>query len=165
MRRATLIATLTAVTATGFAVGVGIAQPPGPHGDRWGERISNLDTDGDGALSKAESEAGRSEGFAKADSDGDGVLSPDELSEFRVAERQRRNAERQDRMFARLDANEDGFIDAEEFSAPGEKRFERMDTDGDGIITQAESEAARGHRGKRRHRGGDRDGVDPSDAG
>ncbi|MEO1405748.1 MAG: EF-hand domain-containing protein [Pseudomonadota bacterium] len=160
MKLASLIASLTALSAAGFTLGVAIAQPPAAQGDRWSEHIVELDTDGDGAISKAESDARRAESFASADTNGDGVLSSEELTEFRASEKERRRSEKQGRMFSRLDTNDDGFVDAEEFAVPGNRRFERTDADGDGVITQAEAEEARANRPKRRRRGPSADAPD-----
>ena len=88
-------------------------------------------------------------------------MSPDEFEAFTLAERERKQAERQAKRFERLDANGDGLITADEHDAAAAKRmdrmFDRIDTDGDGVITEAEREAAkeamkerRGKRGRGR---------------
>lgn len=150
----TKLKTITAIAAlslAGFTAGFAVAQPGGDHSERWAERLAEIDTDGDGTISKAESEAPLEERFTSADTDGDGVLSFEEITAFTAAEREDRRAFRQQRRFDRLDANEDGFIDADEFAVPATKMFENADTDGDGFITEAESEAAaQSRRGKRR---------------
>ncbi|MEM7004502.1 MAG: hypothetical protein AAF498_01365 [Pseudomonadota bacterium] len=153
MKRAIVTAGILAMTTTGIVMNVAVAQPPAAEVDRWAVRLAEVDTDGDGAISKAESEARREAAFTDADANGDGVLSPDEITTFRAAERETRRMARQSRVFSRLDLNEDGFIDADEFAVPGDRRFERADVDGDGIITQAEAEDAHENRRQRRHRG------------
>jgi len=85
----------------------------------------------------------------------------EEFEAFSLAERERKQAERRAKRFAKLDANGDGVVTAEEHEAAASKRmdrrFDRIDTDGDGVITEAEREAAkaamqerRGKRGKGR---------------
>ncbi len=52
-----------------------------------------------------------------------------------------------ERMFSKLDANEDGQVDLNEFLANSEARFQRMDINGDGFVTLAEAKES--HRAQR----------------
>ncbi|MEM9670041.1 MAG: hypothetical protein AAF950_14055 [Pseudomonadota bacterium] len=164
MKKLAALTALAALTTAGLMAGFAIAQPPTPadQSERWAERLAELDIDGDGTLSLDETQAPLEERFTTGDTDGDGVLSSDELTALRTAEREERRANRQERRFNRLDVNEDGFIDADEFEAPSEARFERIDADGDGEITEEEARAAgEKRRGKRR---GGRRGPGPDGA-
>lgn len=142
-------------------------------------RFQALDTNRDGQLTREEMRAGRGErggrghhgrgghrgmhgGFERADANNDGNITREEF------------LSRPTQMFARLDANHDGVISANErpqrgergerhdrrgadanndgqiaraeFIAMGASRFERMDANHDGRVTREESEAARPHR-------------------
>ena len=117
--------------------------------------FENLDSDGDGAITKSEAEAAGAARFAAADANGDGLLTADEMA----AAAQNRQAERIAKRIEKLDANGDGALSLEEMSAKGSKRlahmFDRLDADGDGVITKAEAEAAKGMRRGKHQRGGD----------
>jgi len=111
-------------------------------GSGWGQQsleqmrqamFQNMDTDGDGTLSKSEFEAG----------------APANKSN---------NSVDVDQIFSSLDTNQDGVIDEDENNAAmeqfennmkalsgfgrGQDLFARMDTDGDGTISKSEFEAA-----------------------
>jgi Ca2+-binding EF-hand superfamily protein len=47
-------------------------------------------------------------------------------------------------MFARLDSNNDGYLDAPEVNAMLARRFARMDANHDGVLTGDERQAMRG---------------------
>ena len=126
----------------------------GERPNRWAERLAELDTDGDGNISRAEADAPKFEMFAAADTNADGALSFDEMNAFREAERERRRAERQQRQFENLDADGNGTVSADEFAARGEHMFDRLDANDDGLISAEEAEARQGRRGRghgRRH--------------
>ncbi len=82
--------------------------------------------------------------FDAADADGDGQLSREEWRELPRAAR----AAARERMFARLDANDDGGLDADEFGRDM-ARLKALDADGDGRLTRSEMRD-----GRKRHRGG-----------
>jgi Ca2+-binding EF-hand superfamily protein len=130
-----------------------------------GERFDKIDTNHDGQLTADEIQAAHREAaaahFAAKDTDKDGKLSRAEVAKM------------PDPMFARLDANHDGFLTPDELAqghaghgqkgfqradtngdgaisrdealARSEKRFARLDTNGDGVITQEEMKAAHHH--------------------
>jgi Ca2+-binding EF-hand superfamily protein len=125
------------------------------------ERFDKIDTNHDGKLTADELEAAHREAqakhFAAKDTDKDGKLSRAEVAKM------------PDAMFARLDANHDGFLTPDELAqgrhdhggkgfmhadtngdgtisrdealAASDKRFARLDTNGDGVITQEEMKA------------------------
>lgn len=129
------------IGATFVLAGIGVvavAQPgPRPGG---GDRLAALDTDGDGAVSRAEIDAALAEAFARADSDGDGAVTRAELQAHHSAEREQRRADGQRDHFDRADANGDGVLGPDEFGARMTAMFERVDADGDGLVTAEERE-------------------------
>ncbi len=129
----------------------------GWHGRQHGHMIEKLDTDKDGKVSKAEFEAQRAADFAAADTNKDGNVSQAELSAFHEKKMAERKAEREKRMYERLDANKDGKVTKDEFKAGG--MFDRMDKDDDGMV--GPDEMKRG--GKHGHHGphGGPDGDTP----
>ena len=156
MTKTSLLAAFSALVLAG-ATGFAIAQPGGDHSERWAERLAELDTDGDGAISAAEANAPQVQKFSEADQNGDGELTFDEMTAFQEAEREIRRAERRQKGFERLDADGNGTVSAAEFAVRGDKRFDRIDANDDGFVTLEEAEAAhenrRGRRGEGR-RGG-----------
>ncbi|GAB5445257.1 EF-hand domain-containing protein [Gymnodinialimonas sp.] len=125
-------------------------------GDRQGPPrmiFSELDADGNGAVTLEEMQAAGANRFAAADTDGDGALSRDEL----LAQGAERAERRVDRLLERADADGDGLLTQAEMEEAREGRrghgrggrgpdperiFERMDADGDGSVTQAEFDEA-----------------------
>ena len=126
------------------------AEARGGHG---GQRIDfeAVDTDGNGEITISEMEAAGAARFAELDADGNGSLTNEEL--LAAAQNQERMAKRVERMMKRMDANENGTIEADELGPNAERRaerFARLDTDGSGGISQAEFEAAKeGRKGGR----------------
>lgn len=117
--------------------------------------FSDLDADGDGQLTEEEFAAAKLAWLQKLDANGDGALSPEE-AQAAIMERLSKAASRMtEKMFRRLDANEDGLIDADELGSMRSGRgFDHMDSDDDGMISEEEFDH-KGHKGKktrRRHR-------------
>ncbi|MDG2001891.1 MAG: EF-hand domain-containing protein [Novosphingobium sp.] len=129
------------------------------------EGRSNPDSNGDGVVTRSESQAHATAKFAKMDANGDGQLDQTD----RAAKRQDRRA----KMFAKLDANTDGSISRDEFMTferphkgkhgmseggkkhrkgrrgggrHGMKMMKMADTNNDGVVSQAEFAAAAGKR-------------------
>ena len=103
-----------------------------------------------GEQTRAEALARADQRFDQLDANKDGKLTPDELAAGR--------APRGDappppagatpgrfgqRMFARMDTNNDGVVDRAEYRANAAQRFDRIDTNKDGKIDAGERKAAR----------------------
>lgn len=136
------------------AVDEGRGPPPGA-AERWAAH----DTDGDGAISLAEAQAGAprlAANFARFDTDQDGRVTREEMHAVRAATREERRAEAEER-YRSADTNGDGTISAEEAQAGmprAAKHFGAIDADGDGQLTREEMRTAmRSHRAERRHEG------------
>lgn len=137
----------------------GAGNGPG-NADGFGPQMlfSELDRDGDGAVTLEEMQGAHERRFAQADADGDGRLSRDEM----IAQAMTRAEAGIDRLLERADADGDGALSEAELDdmraarrvAGMQRMFERADADGDGRVTEAEFEAAMERMGARR---GDRD--------
>lgn len=160
MFKHTLIAAFFLVPALGFAADNTTA----PRGER-GSYFKKADADGNGTLSRAETEKSTprlAKKFDQIDANKDGQLSRDEMNAWtkahkhahkkkHKADRQARTAER----FKRADTNVDGKISRAEAenSAPRlTKKFDAIDANKDGQLTQEElrtyREAKRGRKDK-----------------
>lgn len=135
-----------------FGFGALLATPAEAQGfgQRGQDRLQAIDTDGDGAISRAESEAAHAERFAKADSNGDGVIT---FAEF-DAQMKRGKADRKQAMFDRLDTDGSGEVTKAELSASNAARFDQGDLNGDGLITAEERATMREEFKARRSEGG-----------
>ncbi len=139
MRRASI---LLAGTALAVALGATAFAQTGPGTKSPGERsrtqfFERLDANKDGKITKAEYEASRAAEFKAADKNGDGFVSKEEFAAYG----DQRRGDFADRMFARLDKNNDGKITAGEASTRRGKRGDRAD------------KSERGEKGDRADRG------------
>ncbi|MGB0715327.1 MAG: EF-hand domain-containing protein [Phycisphaerae bacterium] len=132
---ATLIAVAGMHTADSTEPGIG-----GPHGHvpPTPPIIEALDTDEDGVLSADEvTEAG--EKLMTLDVDGDGVVSVFEMlpppPHHRVRPNAQRNQTHAERFLDRHDADEDGAVTLDEFTAPAREHYLRHDLNDDGVVT------------------------------
>lgn len=134
---------LMMMSALGMSIVLGGAvQGMAASGEGKGPRHSfeQLDTNGDGQLTRDEMQAHMKARFDAADTNGDGVMSLEEMQ----ARGQERAAKRATKMIERLDTDGDGGVSFDEAQARrGGKMFERADTDGDGAISKAEFDTAR----------------------
>jgi hypothetical protein len=165
MKRSTLAALLgSAALVVAVPLAAQAERGGDRHGGMRGEHMKAVDANGDGDISKAEVEAFQAKIFAEADTNKDGSLTLAEMNAHHEAMEAKRKAERQQAMFAKLDADGNGKVSQAEFASQSRamRGMERMDTDGDGTVTEEEREAARAkmkeHRGKWGHRG---DGPPP----
>ena len=109
------------------------------------EVYGRMDANSDGSVTKEEyMEFSKQEiegRFSRMDENGDGKVSKVEFQArgAKAAEKSGK-AHKGDgsRMFGKLDANNDGFLDKAELSKMAERRFGRMDADGDGSLSPTE---------------------------
>lgn len=85
--------------------------------------LGALDSDGDGAVDRAEFERFMQVTFTKLDANGDGVLTVKEASSVIPAD-----------AFAAADSNGDGKLSRSEFTAVVTEDFRKADLDGDGKL-------------------------------
>ncbi|MFZ1347367.1 MAG: hypothetical protein WBB13_10130 [Tabrizicola sp.] len=131
---------------------MGMGGPGEGRGAMLTEMFDTMDADKDGKLTYAEMEAHRKAEFAAADTNGDGVLSPEELSARALARFQEKLAERTQRMLDTMDNDGNGSLsEAEMGEGPGMRNFARIDADNDGFVTRDEIQAGMKHHKKRGH--------------
>lgn len=144
-----------AVAALVAAAGTAFAQPPTqpPEGAPVSPAdafIQQLDTDGDGKVSRAEALAPQTERFKEVDTDGDGFITAEEASvsfnaqvpaEMLEAMKERGMPDPGETFISNLDTDGDGKVSPSEFEQPTIDAFTRMDADGDGYATREEAEA------------------------
>jgi len=119
---------------------------PGRGRGKFGERLKQMDKNGDGAISREEFE-GPPQFFDRLDRDGDGQISAEEMKA--IAERFGQGGQGAPGGKAlRMDQDGDGKISREEFRGP-EQMFDKLDTDGDGFLTMEELRKAREMRKRR----------------
>lgn len=114
--------------------------------ERHKTHMTEVDTDGDGKVSKAEAEAAREAHFKTADLDGNGTVSFEEFE----AMAERRLQMKLKRRFKRSDKNGDGVLTSEELETHRGGHFDKIDKDGDGEISEEERKAA--HKMMRKHK-------------
>ena len=131
-------AALLAGTLFGASAGAAFAQGPGGG-------IAALDTNGDGALTREEANAGRMTMFARIDADSSGGLSSEEI-DAAVAQAPGRGA-MMGAMLRAADADGDGVVSSEEFLAAPSPMFDRLDANGDDVLDADELAAAQAHMG------------------
>ena len=135
--------------------GMGMGGMGGPgegRGEMLTEMFDTIDADKDGKLSYAELEAHRKAEFDAADTNKDGVLSADELSARALARFQEKLAERTQSMLDTMDNDGNGSLsEAEMGEGPGMRNFARIDADNDGFVTKEEIQAGMQHHKKRDH--------------
>lgn len=113
---------------------------PGEHGHGGMMWMKSVDTDGDGAISKAEADAL----FNKIDTNHDGKLDKSEMAAYRKAAWEQRRTEMKaefEAKFKAADKNNDGALTKDEFKAAFPRmanRFDKLDANHDGKVTMAE---------------------------
>ncbi len=141
-----LAAALGTMLVGGAFVGVGVAgQGPMHHASE--ERFKAMDKDGDGKISAAEFETHHSAKLMESDLDGDGKVTYDELK----AAREKRREERAQAFFKSLDTDGDGAVTEAELKARPDPMFAKLDANKDGLLSADEIKAARGKWDKHHH--------------
>lgn len=164
MRKILIAAVAGAALIGGGAIAIAATQggtsanaPPlgGPH-----RMMEEADADRDGAVSRAEFDAGVRARFERMDANRDGALTREE-------QRAARELFRQAHPRPERDANNDGALSRDEFLAGPNAMFDRMDANRDGRLTAEERPAHRGE-GRRGHgmrHGGGMRGADANNDG
>ncbi len=138
----TLLTTL--VTTASFAVAASFTAFAGT------ALAKKADTNKDGLISQAEFSALGDKKFSETDTDANGSLTPAERKAYRMHMRDVRAQAR----FAKTDANGDGQISNEEFTAARTLRKQKikkhMDANGDGMLTDEDRQIRRKNRQERR---------------
>ncbi|SOD95974.1 EF-hand domain-containing protein [Caenispirillum bisanense] len=133
----------------------GMGPGMGMMGGRMQQRMMQLDTDKDGAVSKAEFQAMHDQRFTALDADKDGTVSQDEFvnadpqamgmgmgpgwnADAMPEAMKDMMAERRAFMFRGLDADDSRTLTKDELAAHAEPRFEMIDANDDGKITPDE---------------------------
>ena len=147
MKYVLILAALGLGSAAVIAGGDAFAHPQG--GARM-ERMKAADTNGDGAISRAEAQAlpRLAQRFDTLDANRDGQLTREE---FRAA----RGHAMRTGFIRHLDKDGDGKVSKAEALAQAEARFNRADANQDGFLTAEEVPARHG----KRHRHGQRHGA------
>lgn len=118
--------------------------------------FAETDADGDGKITQDELDAHRKAAVAGLDPDGDGMISKDEATAFATEKMQAHVTAMIDRHFTARDLDGDGKLSAVEVIAPPAhtRLFDRADADGDGAVSEEEFSAMRDRMQERRGRGG-----------
>ncbi|MGV6840398.1 MAG: EF-hand domain-containing protein [Planktomarina sp.] len=132
----------------------------GPGGEREKPAFSDMDANGDGALTADEIQAfvqsKAADRFAAMDTNDDGAVTSEEMMAH-IEERAGNKAQKRvERMMERFDANGNGMLEASEMPSPGDRggrgdraqnMFEKADANSDGVISEAEYDALKSRRG------------------
>lgn len=139
----------SAALAEKGGMGMGMGGPGEGRGAMLAEMFDTIDADNDGKLSYAELEAHRKAEFDAADTNKDGALSADELSARALARFQAKLAERTQAMLDNMDNDGNGSLSEDEMGdGPGMRNFARIDADNDGFVTKEEIQAGMKHHRK-----------------
>ena len=118
-----------------------VTPPPPPRLGPPNPLMVALDADKDGKLSATEI-SGAAAALAKLDTNADGELSADELRPARPEPPKDGQAPKPGDHIMRLDADSNGFVTFEEFTAPMKDVFSKIDTSKDNQIDKDEAAAA-----------------------
>ncbi len=101
------------------------------------------------SIDAAQFRAHRIQAVMTMDADHDGRLSPAEFSAMAAKRAAAGHAGKGggEKLFAKLDANGDGYLSGDEVGALAERRFAKLDTNHDGKLDAAERQAAHHGRG------------------
>jgi len=141
--------TLAAASALTLALAMPLVVQAGGH-KTGGKHFEKLDTNADGAITRAEAEASVLAGFADVDANSDGFLTQDELQTAHEARRAEMKAKWEEKRAGKEPREPKGDRDPAKMEARKAKmetkaaeRFAAVDTDGDGQWNTAEFTAHR----------------------
>jgi len=101
--------------------------------------IQKLDMNHDGALDRTEFRAARNDTFDAVDANEDGAIGRDEfetvVARFRALHGLDRNGGEASPVFDRVDADGNGLVTRAEFDAATDRMFARLDGNDDGLLT------------------------------
>lgn len=125
-----------------FTLGASLAhaEPMGHDGQMRGQMEDKMfkaaDTNGDGAISRAEFDASHAKRFKEMDANNDGKITRDEMN----AARKKMMEKFKNSRFDEADANHDGALTREEAEKMPmlSRNFDKVDADRDGKVTRAE---------------------------
>jgi Ca2+-binding EF-hand superfamily protein len=132
-----------------IVAGLTLAALPAAFAADTGGQFKQIDTDGDGRISRSEYTAAAQARFSRQDTNGDGVVAAAELYSGQDAKKSdrtkfgaRANADiapgsPADKL-GQADRNSDGQISRAENEADAEAHFAALDTDGDGTLSDKE---------------------------
>ncbi len=142
MSRNTIFASAAVAALVFVAAGAANAQQGG--GGHGGGMLERYDGDKDGKISLVEYETGRQSMFSRIDADGNGALSFAELDDA-AAKADGRMAQMMQSRIAAIkagDTNGDQSISADEYKAVVDAEFAKLDANSDGFVTADELQAA-----------------------
>ncbi|MBT8411412.1 MAG: calcium-binding protein [Octadecabacter sp.] len=163
MKTSLLVASIAAGLTLAGAAAARDAQPPRMDMPAFEEIDLNGDGGVTAEEMQQAREAMRAARFAQADANGDGALSVEELIAAAQNDRAERMADRIARMVERFDDNGDGVLQPEEMGRDGARRggermFDRADANDDGSLSAEEYSAAQAHMAERGGRDGHGEG-------
>ena len=118
------------------------ADPPASDTKPAARGLMRYDANGDGFVDRAEWTAGQEARFKQLDTNGDGKLTKDEMFVGTGVPPSDSQIRRQASYFALLDTDKDGFVSKAEFMAQADRNFARCDLNKDGRINTAECREA-----------------------
>ncbi len=132
---------LIAASMLVLSAGIASAQEPPRRGPA--DMLFQADANSDGAVSRAEFDAGTAARFARIDANHDGAISGDERPHPPGAPQGEHANHAPPSGAFNPDANNDGAISRAEFDAQSAQMFARLDADRNGSISRAEADAMR----------------------
>ncbi len=158
--------TLALVTCFFLATSLAHADPEMHHGQEGGQMAEKMfkevDTNGDGAISKTEFNAFQARHFKRMDANGDGKITRDEMEAWHK-KRMEKGTTHLDKRFNAADANHDGGLNREEAKVMPKLSmyFDEVDANKDGKVTRQEYFDAMTllHRGKKMSPGGQQESL------
>jgi Ca2+-binding EF-hand superfamily protein len=132
------------------AGGLALAALPSALAGDTGDKFKQMDTDGDGRVTRTEHAAGVQAKFIKLDTNNDGIVSAAELTadhdqkapnKLKFWEKDNKAQTSVTEKISTFDRNADGQITRAEYESSSDASFTALDADADGVLTQKELEA------------------------